>query len=105
MADGRSYLSINPSVRLDGTESTLEQTTVVTDSRGKQEFVPYKGMLFRHERTDANNARYIGNRNGKVLQAGERILSADGNTLTETHQHSDGRPDYAFYVERLQNPK
>jgi hypothetical protein len=80
---------MNPSVRLDGTENTLEQTTVITD-------VPKNGMRFRYERIDANNARYVIKKDGKVVQAGECSLSSDGRTLTETHKHSDGRPDYAF---------
>ena len=84
-ADGRTRLSINPSVRLDGTENTLEQTTIITDSSGKQQFVPYNDMRFRYQRIDKNSARYVIKQNGKVIQAGERILSADRKTLTETH--------------------
>jgi hypothetical protein len=57
MADGRTRLTINPLVRLDGGEHILEQTTVVTDSKGAQQFLPYSGLLFRFERIDETGKR------------------------------------------------
>src|SRR3954452_8229207 len=68
MKDGRVRLSINPSVSLAETESLLEQTTVVTDSNGKQEVVPYDGMVFSYKSIDKNTSRYVIKQNGKIVQ-------------------------------------
>ena len=91
MADGRTRLAVNPSVRIDGTENPLEQTTVVTDSseENNSSYLRYR-LALRYQRIDKNNARYVMKQNGKVVQAGERILSDDGKTLTETFKYPDG---------------
>lgn len=104
MGDGSSRLSINPYVRMDGTEHPLEQVTVLTGRGGKQEIVRFYGatggFTFLRERAAGRWTRSVIRKDGRQVASIERTLSEDGATLTVIRKYTDGRPTAVLVWER-----
>jgi hypothetical protein len=103
LADGRTRLSINPFVGLDGKEHPLDQVTIVTHCNGKQEIIHYTGITFILERDDGRRTGSVIKKDGKQASSNERSLSEDGMTLTVIRKYVDNRPDAVLVWQRRGN--